>query len=87
MRTWIVFAATLLLGIGAAAAQSAKSPMQACLQEVADAREAYAQRDVGAKAAAGAEKLIEVGAHLCERENFADARKVLAVARTMLASE
>ncbi len=64
-----------------------KSPKDACVQGVKDAKEAYAAKDVGEKAAVEAEKLIEISAHLCEQGNFAYADDLLELARSMLATE
>ncbi len=64
-----------------------KSPKDACLRGVEDAKEAYAAKDVGEKAAVEAEKLIEISAHLCEQGNFAYADDLLELVRSMLATE
>ncbi len=64
-----------------------KSPKDACLSGVEDAKEAYAAKDVGEKAAMEAEKLIEISAHLCEQGNFAYADDLLELVRSMLATE
>lgn len=64
-----------------------KSPKEACVRGVEDAKEAYAAKDVGEKAAAEAEKLIEISAHLCEQGNFAYADDLLELVRSMLATE
>lgn len=64
-----------------------KSPKNTCLRGVEDVQAAYAEKDVGEKAALEAEKLIEISAHLCEQGNFAYAEDLLELVRSMLATE
>lgn len=71
----------------AAAGDKYKSPKDACLRGVEDVSAAYAERDIGEKASIQVEKLIQISAHLCEQGNFAYAKELQDMARSMLATE
>jgi hypothetical protein len=64
-----------------------KSPKDACMQNLQDVKDAYANKDIGEKASVEVAKLIEISEHLCQQGNFAYAKDLLALARGMLATE
>ena len=74
-------------GAFAAGGETYKSPKDACVRGVEDARDAYAKRDIGEKASMQVQQMIEISAHLCEQGNFLYAEELLAMVRGMLATE
>jgi uncharacterized protein YdeI (BOF family) len=86
---YVIVALVMLLALPAAtfAQQKYKSPKDACVQGVADVKGAYANKDIGEKASVEVAKLIEISEHLCNQGNFAYAKDLLALARSMLATE
>lgn len=58
-----------------------------CVSALTDARNARAESDSGPKANKQADDLLEVAEHLCNQGNFVYAGKVLAVVRSILATE
>lgn len=99
MRTAIVFCIAVLCAGAAGAADQAPTPSQApaakpapvskqaCLASIRDVKKSYDDRDIGGKASAEVQKVIEVAEHLCERENYPDAKSLIDLARSMLATE
>lgn len=75
-----------MIAVGAAA-EEYKSPRDECFRTLKDLEDAYADKDVGEKAAAEVVKLIEISDHLCNQGNFAYAHDIMRLARSMLVSE
>lgn len=86
LRTLMLVAALTAM-VGAPAYAQTITNKKECARTLADAREARANSDSGAKANEEADKLLEVAEHLCEQGNFVYAQEVMEVIRGILATE
>lgn len=93
MRNALMFCLALVAAGAAMAADQSSSGEQgfaskdACMISIRDVKKSYDVRDIGSKASMEVKKIIDVAEHLCERENFRDAKSLIDLARSMLATE
>ncbi|MBK8909408.1 MAG: hypothetical protein IPM60_16485 [Rhodospirillales bacterium] len=93
MRSALMLCLVFMVAGAAMAAEQSSSGEQgfaskdACMISIRDVKKSYDVRDIGGKTSMEVKKIIEVAEHLCERENFRDAKTLMDLARSMLATE